>query len=85
MNTTIHVDAETLAKICKELDRPTRHMPFETAADLGLRFAGGFDHAEVKARGWTLKLHDRGMNGHCNDFTFSVPTVARTSYRGPLA
>jgi len=85
MNTTIYVDAETLTKIWKELDRQTREMPFETASDLGLHFAGGFDHAEVKARGWTIKLHDRGMNDRCNDFTFSVPTVERKTYYGPLA
>ena len=82
---TISVTTETLLQINRELDRPTREMPFETAVEYGLSFAGGFDHAEVKANGWTLKLHDRGMNDRCNDIAFTVPVSDRTSRRGPLA
>lgn len=85
MNQTIRVDAHTLVQIYTELDRAPREMPFETAAELGLCFAGGFDRAEVKAGGWALKLHDRGMNDRCRDFTFTVPVTERTSRRGPLA
>lgn len=84
-NQTINVDAATLMQISAELDRSTREMPFETASDLGMCFSGGFDHAEVKANGWALKLHDRGMNDRCRDFTFTVPVAERTSRRGPLA
>jgi hypothetical protein len=84
-NQTINVDATTLKQIYSELDRSTREMPFETAAEYGLHFAGGFDHAEVKANGWTLKIHDRGLNDRCNDFAFTVPVTERTSRRGPLA
>ena len=84
-NKTINVDATTLKQIYSELDRSTHDMPFETAAEHGLSFRGGFDHAEVKAGGWSLKLHDRGMNDRTNDFTFTVPVVDRTSRRGPLA
>lgn len=84
MNRTIHVDRNTLVQIYTELDRAPREMPFETAAELGLCFAGGFDHAEIQANGWTLKLHDRGMNDRCRDFVFSVPVADRDSRRGPL-
>jgi hypothetical protein len=83
-NQTINVDATTLKQIYSELDRSTHDMPFETAAEYGLGFAGGFDHAEVKTGGWSLKLHDRGCNGRCADFTFTVPVAERTSRRGPL-
>ena len=84
--TRIECTSEQLLKIWNELDLDPAcgDFPFETAADLGLCFRGGFDHAEIKANGWTLKLHDRGMNDHCNDFVFSVPVADRDSRRGPL-
>lgn len=82
---TIYVNADTLKQIYTELDRDVRDLPFETAASLGLCFRGGFDHSEVKANGWTLKLHDRGMNDRCNDFTFTVSPAERATRRGPLA
>ena len=83
--TRIECTADQLVDIWNEMDREDRDLPFETAASLGLCFRGGFDHAEVKANGWSLKLHDRGMNDCCNDFIFSVPVTERTSRRGPLA
>jgi hypothetical protein len=81
--TRIECTPEQIVAIWNDLDR--NDFMFETAADLGLSFAGGFDHAEVKANGWSLKLHDRGMNDRCRDFVFSVPVTERTSRRGPLA
>ena len=83
--TRIECTPSQLVGIWNEMNRADRDLPFETAAALGLCFAGGFDHAQVKANGWSLKLHDRGMNDRCRDFVFSVPVGERTSRRGPLA
>jgi hypothetical protein len=86
MSTTrIEIDAETLQQINSELGRPARELPFETAAECGLSFSGGFDHASIHAQGWGLKLHDRGCNDRENSFLFAVPVADRTSRRGPLA
>jgi hypothetical protein len=86
MSTTrIEITAETLRQINSELDRSARELPFETAAEHGLCFAGGFDHASVHANGWALKLHDRGCNDRERSFLFAVPVTDRTSHRGPLA
>lgn len=77
--TTIECTAEQLAAICAEADQAY----FGTAANLGLRFMGGFDHAEVAANRWSVKLHDRGLSGRSHDFRFAVPVAARTAKRGP--
>lgn len=79
MKQTIEVTAEQLIAICKEADEET----FETAASLGPLFIGGFDHAEVAVNGWSITLHDRGMNGRCRDTTYRVPVNQRDRRRGP--
>ena len=79
MVTKIECTAEQLAEICREADEAY----FGVAADLGLCFRGGFDYAEPAKNGWSVKLHDRGMNDRCRDFVFRVPMAQRTSGQGP--
>ena len=79
--TTIECTADALVKIRQEADQ--RPPYFGTAADLGLSFVGGFDHAEIAANRWSIKFHDRGMNGKFRDFWFMVPVAARDSRIGP--
>lgn len=79
--TTIECTVADLSTICAEAEQSPAY--FGTAADLGLQFRGGFDHAEVAANGWSVKLHDRGMNGRSHDFIFRVPVAARDQKRGP--
>lgn len=75
MNTLIECTPSQLSAICAEADQTPPY--FGVAANMGLSFAGGFDHFEIAQNRWSVTLHDRGMNDRCRNFIFRVPVACR--------